>query len=275
VSPDDARHGSHAGAVKHWRDGETACPACLKASNRLRKSNQLAALRGQPRLVELGETAHRICCTAPRAQLAEHVGMRHERIRRYELAGPTAIVNRRTRDRILTWQPKWTPIGIQRRIQALTLMGWSTAHIADTYGVDMDALKKLRKKDGADIKFVRRPFAAADIAAYDDLHMRIPPQSMSASITRARAADRGWVPALNWNDIDHDPQPVGKVRPGEFEAIVDEAMIDRVLRGGERPRKLTRAEGREVFRRARANGMTTYEIEAAYGLNVERYKDAA
>jgi hypothetical protein len=53
-------------------------------------------------------------------------------------------------------------------------------------------------------------------------------------------------------------------------------MIDRVLRGGERPRKLTKAEAREVYRRALANGMTTYEIQTLYGLNLGRYsKDAA
>jgi hypothetical protein len=161
--------------------------------------------------------------------------------------------------------------GFHRRVHALMAIGWTQLDIAQALGIAQGNLSaKMRLNDT-----VRRATHEAMCDVYERLCMS--PQSGVANRRTARiAAKNGWAPPLAWDDIDRDAKPVGKVRHGGFKDSIDEAMIDRVLRGGERPRKLTKAEAREVYRRALANGMTTYEIQTVYGLNLGRYsKDAA
>jgi transcriptional regulator with XRE-family HTH domain len=49
MSPQDTRHGTYAGAVAHWFDGERPCQDCARAEWRYRKLRKLDALRGVPR----------------------------------------------------------------------------------------------------------------------------------------------------------------------------------------------------------------------------------
>jgi hypothetical protein len=158
--------------------------------------------------------------------------------------------------------------GSRRRIQALMAIGHPSRDIAARCGWSHgEAVLEVTRR-----QWVQRKTAATVARVYDEMCMTVGP----SALTRRRALAKGWPPPLAWDDIDHDAKPVGTVRHGAFKDSVDEAMIDRVLRGGERPRKLTKAEAREVYRRALANGMTTYEIQTLYGLNLGRYsKDAA
>ena len=48
MSPQDARHGTYAGAVAHWLEGGRPCPACFTAETRYRKARKLKHLRGEP-----------------------------------------------------------------------------------------------------------------------------------------------------------------------------------------------------------------------------------
>jgi hypothetical protein len=168
-------------------------------------------------------------------------------------------------------------IGAQRRLQALMRLGWSSQRIAIEAGQAHrnHVLRILNGQKGKPTNWLQRDTDQWVRDVYDRLCMTVPDDGYAAR-TRAFAERQGWAPPLAWDDIDNDAAPVGKVRHGGFKDSVDEAMIDRVLRGGERPRKLTKAEAREVYRRALANGMTTYEIQTLYGLNLGRYsKDAA
>jgi hypothetical protein len=156
-------------------------------------------------------------------------------------------------------------LGAERRVKALLALGWTHDEMRRRGNVTVHLAR------GSYTQMLARRWRDID-AMYAELCMTPGPSRHTAS----RAAKVGYAPPLAWDDID-DPneKPAGATKTADFHDLVDEAMIDRVMRGGERPRRLTHAEGREVYRRARANGMTTYEIEAAYGLNVERYKDAA
>jgi hypothetical protein len=192
-------------------------------------------------------------------------------------AEANAIYQRRYRKNRALYGDRLIPaLGSSRRIQALMCLGWSTPAIASRAGIHPKQVWWTTQQE-----HVTRAVAARIAAAYEAMHMALPPtdtksQRISVAVTRKNAERNGFAPPLAWDDIDRDAKPVGKVRHGGFKDSVDEAMIDRVLRGGERPRKLTKAEAREVYRRALANGMTTYEIQTLYGLNLGRYtKDAA
>lgn len=206
MSPDDPRHGTNAGAIQHWRDGETPCPPCATAARRTRKAARLDALNGRERRVPLGNRAWNIVRTVPRNQLSHQTGIASDKLLRYETGGPDMTVLRTTRDRLLAGRSEWTAIGIQRRLQALSRQGWSMRVVADLADVDMDGLKRLRRRDP--IVFVRRYIAEAVVDVYDQLEMALPEDGPSSRKTRVDAAARGWLPPLAWTDIDDpDEQP--------------------------------------------------------------------
>lgn len=205
MDADDPRHGTNAGAIKHWRDGEQACEACSLGRSRLSKSARLDRDRGNPRIVRLGVTAHDIIATTPRAQLASATGISGHKLVRLQDAGPEARVNRRTRERILATRSSdfWTPIGVQRRLQALHAIGWSMLAFSEAYDFHAAVLRKLMTRD---VQHVRRDFAERVIAAYDDACMA-PKHGRGASRARNTALRNGWLPPLDWDDIDKDAEP--------------------------------------------------------------------
>lgn len=264
MSPDDPRHGTHAGAIQHWRDGGKPCEPCAVAARRLRKSADLDAHNGRPRTVELGDLAWRITKTTPLNQLCAQTGMNQARIIRYRNGGPTKKVHRRTRDRILQSRVQWTAVGIQRRLQALTCLGWSMRVVSDLAGVDMDALKRLRSR--TEPKFVRLEFADAVIAAYDALHMKTPPNNKSTQRTLAHAARQPWVTPLHWDNIDTDPEPPAALydEPG-----VDPVVVMRLLEGVRV--KANKAEKEAAMRQWVADGGSRAELARMHGWKAERY----
>lgn len=209
MSPDDPRHGTNAGCVAHWRDGGRPCDPCRDAAMRAKKRRQLVALAtGEPATVRLGEDAHSIVAGTNRQILSRAVGIRGSQLRVYELDGPDRMVRRSTRDKILTFRRPWTPVGIQRRLRALGLLGWSMQSIADRTGIYMTSLAELRRNEA--LKFVRVEIAEKILAVWADLSLTVAPDSHSSRETAARAARRGWIPGLAWDDIDDpDEQPVG------------------------------------------------------------------
>lgn len=222
---DDPRHGSYAGALQHWRAGEPACPACLTASRRADKRRDLAHLNGRPPMVPLGDDAHRIVTTAPRNQLGAATGMTSHRLRDYQVNGPAAMVRRASRDAILAFDLRWTPIGIQRRLRALSCLGWSMQAIADRTGRDMGSLARLRRNPN--VRFVRREFADDILTIWADLHMTPAPSSHSARETRGEARRRGWLPPLAWDNIDDpDETPVDWAYVPDREARVVEYVAE-------------------------------------------------
>lgn len=275
MTPDDPRHGSQAGAVAHWRSGERPCGPCRDGALRAKKRRQLAELSGgESATVRLGEAAHTIIATTNRTHLAAGTGLGQSQLRLYQVSGPDKRVRRGTRDKILAYRRQWTPVGIQRRLRALTLLGWSMQAIADRSGIYMTSLAEMRRNE--DIKFVRREVAEKILAVWGDLCMTPAPDSHSARETSARATGRGWVPGLAWDDID-DPgeKPKHHARgtsdPAAMQQHLDMAVVWRLVDDAIRVRKLTSAEAREAYRILAARGLSGREIEEHYGLNAVRY----
>lgn len=170
------------------------------------------------------------------------------------------------------------PTGTVRRIRALYALGWTSPQLAVRLGVTPARVGHLASGKW---RQVHRHTAARVAALYDELSMVVPRDPDVLPPRHARVHDRqrrwaaakGWAPPLAWDDID-DPNetPTGLHTPARWsEDDVDHAVVDRVLAGQARPRRLTRAECTEIVARLVARGHTTWEIQHRWGFKPERY----
>lgn len=60
MQADDPRHGTYAGAVAHWEDGERTCDSCRKIANQSRKRRKYAESQGRPARVNAAATIRRL-----------------------------------------------------------------------------------------------------------------------------------------------------------------------------------------------------------------------
>lgn len=268
MTPDDPRHGSYAGAMQHWKDKEPACDPCRIEARRSRKRRHVATQRGMPARVPLGERAHRIIVTSPRVQLSEATGILKPRLLLFETAGPEKVVHRNTRDRILAFERRWTNIGIQRRLQALGVAGWSARAFAAHAGIDAGAVNRMRAR--TNIVFVREAFGDAIATAYETLSDTPAPPGASATETTCHALAQRWAPAHAWLDIDDPdevPDPGYQTSRGADE--FDPVVVDRIVGGDWRLAGSTAAEKRAVVARWQGE-LSDNQIEARTGWNVAR-----
>lgn len=88
----------------------------------------------------------------------------------------------------------WIPsVGTVRRLQALTVMGWSMRDLADRCGLQESTLAALRNPIH---KMTRPRFAATVAGLYDELSGTHGPGRHAAT----RAKNRGWAPPAAWDD---------------------------------------------------------------------------
>lgn len=155
-------------------------------------------------MVPLGVEAHRTVSTLPFAVITQQTGIRAGKLHGFAEGGPTKMVRRTTRDRLLGVKA-WTNIGVQRRLRALARLGWSMRALAPEVGVSQDALKRIRNADDRD--FIRQNVAALIVDAYERLCMTVP-EGRGATRARNAAETEGWLPPLAWESIDDpDEQP--------------------------------------------------------------------
>lgn len=184
-----------------------------------------------------------------------------------------AMANRRKRLYLARTDTLAVPnIGTRRRIQALMAIGWSQSRISREAGYDRSHVSLILMRGGA----LQQRTVDRIAEVYERLSMTLPPMTTGpekVAATRARnlAAERGWAPPLAWNDIDDPGEEPVMGRDIWDESSIDDAVIDRVLAGGKRPRKLTRAEAGEIVARSLGRGMSGNQIEDLYGLKPERY----
>lgn len=98
----------------------------------------------------------------------------------------------------------WIPAtGTMRRLQALAVIGWSTAEIAARMDSHYRPLQKVR---AGERECVRMSTARRVAVVFEELCMQVR-HDRAARIARFHALSHGWVPPLAWNDIDRDRQP--------------------------------------------------------------------
>lgn len=264
MSPDDRRHGTERGASQHRRDGDLMCEPCRVAAARgraARKERLKAAGRAH---VPVGVEAWRIAVRGPVNAISEQTGLSLTLLKRVRGGGPETLVERSTRTYLLGYR-SWTPIGVQRRVQALAAIGWSAAEVARRVGVDPDGVKQLRRRE---VKQVKVDFAERIIATFDELCMTAMPPTGDAVATRQRneARAKGWPPPLAWDDIDHDDAPATPVACAA-EDDLDELAVQRAFDGDTSVLPLNAAERLELVRRWLAADRTTNVLEHEYGIN--------
>lgn len=273
--PDDPRHGTSAGDKAHYKDGERPCLACRLAGRRDRKRLDYLAATGRPSLVPLGKEAHAILSSFGNdIAAAEATGLIHQWVWKLRTGGPDKMVNRRTRDRILATPRAVGFIGLQRRLRALSVLGWSMEAIsAEMNGAaHVDTLKRMRRESTR--KIILPETRDAIVAVYEALSMRPAPEGSSARLTRTLALRQGWLPPLAWDDIDRDDAPATYAADkGGRCSQVDHVLVDRAL-AGQRV-KLTTAERAEVARRWVAMGRSKSELERVHGIVARRYEREA
>lgn len=268
MSPDDPRHGTTAGAQQHWKDGEAACDPCTTAYRRRRKRRDLDALGGRPHMVELGEKAYRVVCAYTPTELQRATQIPRNKFSDWRHDGPHARVHRRTREAVEAAATLGLPtaIGMQRRLQALAVIGKPLSEIAPVIGVAQSSLGRLRRNRRP--TFVRQSVAPLVIEYYEKHQMDPVPEPPNHSQTQTMrlAHKHNWLPPFAWDDIDLDPYPVRWHRSADE---IDDAIVQRLV-SGEHIRS-TRAEKVEALRRWAASGGSERDLCRIHGWRPGRY----
>lgn len=273
MTPDDPRHGAYSGHLQHVRDSEESCDPCKYAAYRRNKAMKARLDRGIRHRVPIGEEGWRLLNTVPRRSLAIASGLNPASLAKIIQRGhgPDTIVHIDTRHALLAARGKaLTPIGLARRLQAITAMGWSMRIVADGTPFSMDAYKRIRRMENR--MFVQYELALEIVAAYNRLSMTPAPTGRSAAKTRRWAADQGYLTSLAWEYIDID-DPNAKPEGTDFSRaghVIDEAAIERRV-AGDTTVRLHKGETAEVARRLLAAGVTTTQILRDHGIKAERY----
>lgn len=120
-------------------------------------------------------------------------------------------------------------LGVQRRIQALMCLGWTSADIAREAGLHNrnGVLRVLHGQNGRPCSWVERKTYRRFAEVYERLCMTIPDHSPHRARCRSLALKKGYLPPLSWDDIDRDPDPA----QGDLDAGIDEVKVQRVLSG--------------------------------------------
>lgn len=271
MKDNDPRHGSEAGNTAHFRAGTPTCDPCKKAKNR---ADKLRRYYGGA-LVPLTQRAWDVVNNNDIRLLMRSTGVSECALRNILSRGESVRVKPATLRRILTAAPV-TDIGIIRRARALATLGWSTREIADVAGVHFSAIERLWYHSG-DRYYIRSAVRDGVVLAFNELAMRTPSWTRWSSRIINRSKVAGWASPLAWDDMD-DPTERPKGTTGRDvlpQGSIDHALIELVITGSTKPRKLTTEEAAECVRRLKARGLSTHQIERDYGFNTERYKEAA
>lgn len=224
MNADDPRHGTWAGVKAHDRHGVPMCEPCRIAQYRTNKAAKMRRDRGVLNRIPLGKTAWGILDANTRTEIHHATGLNRNMLSRLHKGGPDIQVLRSTRDRILTSRPAFTPIGIQRRLRALAVIGYSSPYIAGRLDIHPSTLNNLRRRE---VSFVRHDFAQRIVDLYDELHMTPVDIPTSSTAARTHAKRQGWSAPLDWECIDTDKE----AGHAGTEAGIDEVRVRRVLAG--------------------------------------------
>ena len=151
------------------------------------------------------------------------------------------------------------PTGTRRRLQALVAIGYPFAELASRLGRTTGNLGRCLVSESVNA------YTALDVAElYERLSLVVPRfatdhEREASERARAQAQERGWLPPLAWDDIDHDAEPeAGGHPPGDD---IDEIAVERALAGdGIRLEHLNWAEQAEVVRLLTERGKSIRDI---------------
>lgn len=145
--------------------------------------------------------------------------------------------------------------GVQRRIQALAVRGWSQLEVSRRLDMNQSNANKMLAADHVMAKTHRRV-----AAIFDELWDKEPPQDTptqryAVKRVAAHAARKGWLPALAWDDIDLDDAPAFLERGND---TVDDTAVELAITGSRVD--LTPAERRTAVQTLHGHGLTDIDI---------------
>lgn len=150
------------------------------------------------------------------------------------------------------WQPAHvSPVGTQRRLQALVHRGWSQAKLAEHLGITPQRMPQI-----FNTTTVARTTADKVDQLFRELWHREPPQAdrkdrLAYERAKRHARRRGWAGPLDWDDIDND---AGPVRRDPTRSGIDETAVELAVAGTRV--HLTISERREAVRILHGYGLT-------------------
>ncbi|MEU4558610.1 hypothetical protein AB0F72_09470 [Actinoplanes sp. NPDC023936] len=168
---------------------------------------------------------------------------------------PATKVRTETAELILSLDPQQTApaagtlidaTGSHRRIQALCCIGWTVLDQERLAGRAKGSLQQVLGQDR-----VTAAMAQAITALYDRLSMTPAPAGRSSTGAKQRAAERGWVPPLEWDDDTIDSPVAVSASEGEAAALQRFA---------------------EAFLSAEAEGLSRPQMAARFGMSVHAIK---
>lgn len=271
MRPDDPRHGTYAGAKAHQKARVPMCPDCTRASTREYKRMKHRIRNGVRNRIPIGQEAWNLLVGIPAPELARITGLRVGLIYTLRMGDAESNVLRSTRDTLLKARGRSyvTPIGLQRRLQALGILGYSMQQISAGTGLDLDGITRLRRREN--VTHCHPHMYKPILAFYDAHHMKPEPASRKSSRVANYARAMGWASPMAWENID-DPGEKPKGIPGSRGGnTVDEAAVLRRMQG-DRTVRLSHAERCELVRQWRRSGRTLKEMSRITGINKpERY----
>jgi len=155
-------------------------------------------------------------------------------------------------------------LGARRRVQALTLLGWTQTRLAERLHVDAQAVGRVLRS-----KQIKSTLHWALVALFDEL-WDLPAPALTAhdraAATRVAATARAlkWQPALAWDDIDNDDEP-GTGEPVDIDDLAVDLAVD-----GERHVRLTYAERRPAIAALNGRRFTDGMIADRLGLHIDK-----
>lgn len=158
--------------------------------------------------------------------------------------------------------------GTRRRLQALVAIGWSMAELGRRLNMSASNFASFI---AAEHIIARNACRVRDL--YEQMWDQAPPednprQRNTASRARNHARNAGWPPPMAWDDDTID-LPESAVDQVETVVDIDPLVVERCL-AGQRPRRMTSAERREVARRAAADGVGPGTLSALLHCNSAR-----
>lgn len=211
MSPDDPRHGTYAGFQVHAKTDKSPCEPCRAAQRRYFKRLKFRLDNGHRERVVLGQDAWDVIHSMSRATLARKTGLSPTYLSRLHTGGEYQKVYVRTRAKILAAATEPTPVGIQRRMRALYVLGHSWHAIERESGIHREAISRIAH--GEPPKFVRAYVIDALVGTYERLHMTLPESTRSVTMVRNKARRLKWASPMAWDSIDNPaerPKGVGQ-----------------------------------------------------------------
>jgi DNA-binding CsgD family transcriptional regulator len=157
-----------------------------------------------------------------------------------------------------------SPVGVRRRVQALIANGHTYMTIATEAGLGRNTVWEIAVGVNEKVLLETAVKVSAALEALADI-----PGARRENVKYAR--NRGWAPPRMWFDIDDPDEEMDCVEDPD---LVDEVLVERVIKGRAEAGQLNAAEKAEALRQMLARGATTNAVALRLHMSVRTVEKA-